>query len=173
MDRGEEGRRLQRIRERVGDVGQYLIEVDTDGTRLIRDDGDGDTTLICEFAGRSDASIADIEFLAGAADDVRFLLGLIDRAVAAIRLFTGTAPPPTVDRNYAAECAIKCGEPAFAKYLEERHGLARPLTKDRVAARVRSVLAISSRAELNADAKAAARWRMLKSNFEDWKRGRI
>ncbi|PRX09998.1 UNVERIFIED_ORG: hypothetical protein BCL66_105184 [Martelella mediterranea] len=73
-------------------------------------------------------------------------------------------------KNYAAECAIKCSEPAFKAFMEARHALARPLTDDRVAARVRSVLAISSRTELNTNNKAAARWRGMVKNFENWRK---
>lgn len=75
-------------------------------------------------------------------------------------------------KNYAAECAMKCSEPAFKAFMEARHALARPLTDDRVAARVRSVLAISSRTELNTSNQAAARWRDMVQNFENWRKQR-
>ena len=73
-------------------------------------------------------------------------------------------------KNYAAECAMKCSEPAFKAFMEDRHALARPLTDDRVAARVRSVLAISSRTELNTSNEAAARWREMVKDFDAWRR---
>ena len=73
-------------------------------------------------------------------------------------------------KNYAAECAMKCSEPAFKAFMEARHALTRPLTDDRVAARVRSVLAISSRTELNISNEAAARWRYLVKDFDAWRR---
>lgn len=73
-------------------------------------------------------------------------------------------------KDYAAECAMKCAEPAFLKYLEERHGLTRPLTPDRAATRVKSLLAIKSRKDLNTDPAAADRWKALRKDFEDWRR---
>lgn len=73
-------------------------------------------------------------------------------------------------KDFAAECSMKCAEPAFKKYLEERHGLEAPLTNDRAATRVRSVLAISSRRELNEDPAAAERWKQLRSDFDAWRR---
>ncbi len=75
-------------------------------------------------------------------------------------------------KNYAAECAMKCSEPAFKAFMEARHALSRPLTDDRVAARVRSVLAISSRTELNTSNEAAARWREMVKDFENWRKQR-
>ena len=79
----------------------------------------------------------------------------------------GKAPEP---KQYAAECAMKCGEPAFLKFLEERHNLQRPLTKDRAATKVRSILNIKSRRELDSDQDAAARWRSLVNAFDAWRR---
>ncbi len=73
-------------------------------------------------------------------------------------------------KQYAAECAMKCSEPAFLKFLEERHGLQRPLTKDRAATKVRSILNISSRRDLDENQDAAARWRSLVNAFDAWRR---
>lgn len=73
-------------------------------------------------------------------------------------------------KDFAAECSMKCAEPAFKKYLEERHGLDAPLTSDRAATRVRSVLAISSRKELNDNPAAAERWKQLRADFDLWRR---
>ena len=73
-------------------------------------------------------------------------------------------------KNYAANCAILCAEPAFKKYLEERHGLERPLTDTKVETRVRSLLAISSRAELNTDPAAADRWLRLRDDYDAWRK---
>ncbi|WP_180901736.1 hypothetical protein [Martelella soudanensis] len=73
-------------------------------------------------------------------------------------------------KNYAAQCAMKCSEPAFKAFIEVRHALARPLTDERVAARVRSVLAISSRTDLNTSSEAAARWRAMVVDFDAWRK---
>lgn len=73
-------------------------------------------------------------------------------------------------KDYAAECAMKCTEPAFKKYMQERHGLDRPLTDHRVVTKLRSILNIRSRAELNNDPAAAARWQNLRADFDAWRR---
>ncbi len=73
-------------------------------------------------------------------------------------------------KDYAAECAMKCTEPAFMRFLTERHDLLQPATDKTAATRVRSVLAIGSRSELNTDPAAAARWREMVKEFERWRR---
>ncbi len=73
-------------------------------------------------------------------------------------------------KDYAAECAMKCAEPAFMRFLIERHDLPPPATDKTAATRVRSVLAVSSRSQLNTDPAAAARWRGMVQEFDAWRR---
>lgn len=73
-------------------------------------------------------------------------------------------------KDFAAQCAMLCERGDFARYLSERHGL-EATDKERVAARVRSVLAIASRAELNTNPAAAARWQALRADFDAWRKG--
>ena len=73
-------------------------------------------------------------------------------------------------KNYAAEAAIKCGEPAFRRFLAERHGLVQD-NDDAAAACLRAALGIASRKLLNTDPEAAARWREMRRAFENWGRG--
>lgn len=97
-----------------------------------------------------------------------FLLQLAFDEIVRLRRSSGQrAEKP---KDFAAECSMKCAEPAFKKYLEERRGLAAPLTNDRAATRVRSILAISSRKELNEDTAAAERWKQLRADFDLWRR---
>jgi hypothetical protein len=65
---------------------------------------------------------------------------------------------------------MKCGAPAFRAFLEEAHGLERPLSPERVATKVRSMLGVTSRAELNNGGQAAERWKALRGEFEAWRR---
>ncbi|WP_052699889.1 hypothetical protein [Martelella endophytica] len=73
-------------------------------------------------------------------------------------------------KDYAAECAMKCTEPAFMRFLIERHDLPHPATDRTAVTRVRSVLAITSRSELNTDPATAARWREMVNEYEIWRR---
>ncbi|WP_052699901.1 hypothetical protein [Martelella endophytica] len=73
-------------------------------------------------------------------------------------------------KDYAAECAMKCTEPAFIRFLIEQHDLPHPATDRTAATRVLSVLAITSRSRLNTDPAAAARWRQMVTDFELWRK---
>ncbi|RWC25889.1 MAG: hypothetical protein EOS27_26930 [Mesorhizobium sp.] len=125
------------------------------------------------------ASVDEIDFVCNAPDTVRFLLRLLDGAFREIRRLAGKPPhrnqaagePAASDaKNFAAECGMKCGEPAFMVFLEERHGLERPLTPERVAQKVRSLLGVTSRKQLNDGGKAGEAWKALRGSFADWKK---
>lgn len=75
-------------------------------------------------------------------------------------------------KDYAAEAAMKCAEPAFKRFLMECHGLQSPATDDRTAQKLRSLLGVTSRRELNESTAAAARWRSLRTAFDGWRRAR-
>ncbi|BAB54379.1 hypothetical protein [Mesorhizobium japonicum] len=131
----------------------------------------------CVLARFSDATVEEIEFACNAPDAVRFLIDLLRRAFDEIRLLRGDPPvsnpkaePPAASepKNYAAECAMKCQEPAFKVFLEERHGLERPLTNERAAQKVRSLLGVTSRKELNEGGRAGDAWKDLRASFAAW-----
>lgn len=83
--------------------------------------------------------------------------------------------------NYAAECAIKCGEPLFRAFLRSRPRVMALSTvpgnpwvfvrsKEDAAIAVRFLVDIDSRRELNTDNEAAMRWRELAADFDLWQR---
>lgn len=74
-------------------------------------------------------------------------------------------------KDYAAQCAMLCERHDFGRYMMERHDLESASDRERVASRVRSVLNIAYRSELNTNAKAGERWLSLHRDFENWKRG--
>ncbi|TPN79978.1 hypothetical protein [Mesorhizobium sp. B1-1-2] len=136
------------------------------------------------------ASADEIAFACEAPDTVRFLLRLLDEAFAKIRELSSAsraagapagralprsgvrpaAGPPEASnpRNFAAECAMKCQEPAFKVFLHEAHGLERPLTDERVVQKVRSLLGVQSRNELNDGGRAGEAWKALRAAFAAW-----
>lgn len=121
------------------------------------------------------ASEDEIAFVCHATDDVGFLLGLVDRAIERFKPKPDCSPArgdpaPAGPKNFAAECAMKCDEPAFRVFLEERHGLERPLTEDRVAQKVRGLLGVTSRKELNDGGQSAERWKALRADYDAWRR---
>lgn len=119
------------------------------------------------------ATAEEIELVVEAPRLLRVMLGMLDRAIETIRPRKDNPPagePHTDPKNYAAEAAMKCQEPAFMVFLEERHGLERPPTAEKAAQKLRSLLGVSSRKNLNIDAQAAERWKALRGEFEAWKR---
>jgi len=118
------------------------------------------------------AAVEEIDFACDAPDVVAFLLRLLDAAFAEVRRLKDvpTEPPRNTGKDYAAECAMKCAEPAFRAFLGECHGLERPWTDVRVAQRVRGLLGVTSRAELNHGGDAVERWKSLRDAFAAWRR---
>lgn len=72
--------------------------------------------------------------------------------------------------DFARECAMKCDDTLFRRFLEESHALKAAATMPEIATRVRSILAIRSRSELNTDRDAAARWVSLRAEFDAWRK---
>lgn len=117
------------------------------------------------------ASDDEIEFACNAPDVVAFLLRLLDASFAEVRRLKGAPEPPRdTAKDYAAECAMKCAEPAFRVFLGACHGLERPWSDERVAQRVRGLLGVTSRAELNHGGDAVERWKSLRDAFAAWRR---
>lgn len=176
VDRQAEARRLHAIRGQLASLGakEWQLVAEGDAMRVDAVGDDGTRVHVITFEGI--ATPDEMQFCADVVTNVRFLLGLIDRAMGRIRALQ---PPPAGrgepkpdegrPRDFAAEAAMKCSEPAFKTFMEERHRLERPLTDDRTAQRLRSVLGITSRAELNRDERAAAAWRALRDEFKAWR----
>ncbi len=169
--------RLKAIKAAVDALGP------TDWTRahddigaLIEARGDfGERYLLCRFGDM--ATVEEVEFVCDAPETVRFLIDLLRLAFDEIRELRGEPPlknkpagePAQRDvKNFATECALKCQDARFKVYLSERHGLERPLTDDRVAQKVRSILNVTSRKELNDGGKAADAWKALRADFAAW-----
>jgi hypothetical protein len=167
--------RLSSIREQLAAIdGEWVLASARlpDGNDRVFIETIGPMGELSEIASfHPDASTEEMQFAASAPQHVRFLLGLIDRAITKAR--GGKPPPPEPEKqrkDYAAEAAMKCAEPAFKKFLMDRHGLESPASDERTAQKLRSVLGVTSRAELNHDAMAASRWKALRGDFENWRR---
>lgn len=190
--------RLQAIRDDLAAIapGHWTLGADGDGMLVEGRAEMGELVLLARFSAQ--ASADEARFMADAVENVRFLVGLVDRAIKAAKRGSpngahgeracgpasaraGETSPgarsgarPTGGerevKDFAAEAAMKCAEPAFKAFMEERHGLERPLTDERVAQRLRSLLGIDSRARLNDDAAAADRWKALRADFQAWRK---
>lgn len=165
--------RLKSIRSKLAALGnvQWFMSVDDRGTFLEVKNSNGELNEVARF--HSGALPEEVEFVTSAPYMVSFLLQLVDRAIASARKVQrqhSSNQGSDRSKNFAAEAAMKCEDPAFKVYMEECHQLERPLTNERMAHKLRSVLAISSRKELNDNKEAAERWRALKADFDAWKR---
>lgn len=166
--------RLQNIRASLAAIepGRWTLAADDEGMFVEAASPMGELLPMARF--HPGATSEEMIFVSEAPENIRFLLGLVDRAVRAMRAGREPAPPPAdqapVGKDYAAEAAMKCQEPAFKKFLEEKHGLERPLTDERAAQRLRGLLGVTSRRELNQSAAAAERWQRLRDEFQAWRR---
>ncbi|NOV15912.1 hypothetical protein E5S70_07405 [Ensifer adhaerens] len=165
-------KRLDAIRSRLELASNaWGINADDQGTHLLAGEGGKEVIAIVPTA----ANLDDRELVLRAPDDLRWMTErygkLAERLRAAERELARLQPPRSEPKNYATECAMKCHEPAFRVFIQEQHGLdEKPLTDERVATRVRSILNIGSRADLNTNRAAAARWRELVKAYDAWRR---
>lgn len=193
--------RLAQIRRQLDAIapGNWSLVADPEGMFVEAEGPMGELSPVLRF--NAGASSDEMQFAANAPYTVRFLLGLVDRAISfASRVAprpadadppagraivpdarSGLRPvagrrhdnPPAGEpqfKDFAAECAMKCQEPAFKAFLEDRHGLERPLTDSKVAQKVRSLCGVTSRAELNDGGRAADAWKQLRGEFADWRK---
>ena len=171
MTQVSERQRVEQIRARVAALGgaDWSLAADGDGMLLesvAPEIGASGTARVTLARFGEHATGEEMELAARAPADLTFLIGLFDRAVKALR-----PPPAKPAKNHAAEAAIKAGDWYFQRFLAERHQLLPPLTAERATQRLRSVLGVTSRKELNVSGSvAAARWVRLRDEFEAWRR---
>jgi hypothetical protein len=126
---------------------------------------DGDFSDVLVFA--DNAFIEDRELVQHAYGDLLWLLDRYDLVVGKLRaLQTGIGK--RVEKNpYARACAILCGKRTFRQFLTSEYGLDAP-DDERVKTKVRFILNIQSRKELDTDEAARERWFSLVRQFEGW-----
>lgn len=180
-DRAAEMTRFQTICAKLDAVGWLRV----DGELVVASSEIGEPAVVARFT--SFATDMDRALIGDAVDDLRFMAGLVWRAISVTRpAQQQSANPDPWDemrrerapgraarpdpKDYAAQAAMCCGQPAFLAFLRDMHGLEVPLTAERAAQKVRSLCGVSSRAEFNTDGKAADAWRALNGAFEAWKR---
>jgi hypothetical protein len=66
------------------------------------------------------------------------------------------------------QCALRCDDGRFGRYLEDIWGPAFDESGHDVAATVRAILRVKSRSELSTSHEAANHWRRLETNFQQW-----
>ncbi len=161
---------LRKIRDKLAalDGAEWRLCCDSDAKFVEALTPQGELNKIATF--HPGATFDEIEFIVGAPFMVTFMLDLVDRAIVALRQGAPRQSAQGRAQNFAAEAAMKCEDAAFKVFLEQCHGLERPLTADRAAEKLRSILKIQSRKQLNDNAAAADRWRDLRRSFEAWRK---
>lgn len=167
-------RRLRAIRTRHAETAEMSFGFFGGATVLWCDPQTGQFEPTAEFA--ADVPREQIEYLGSAYADIGFLLNLIDRSFQEIERLKqrqpATAPPALINRNYATQAAIKCGEPLYIRYLEQGHSLEPGAGTEAIEAAQRAAVRIQSKKELNTDAAAQQRWLAHCRDFEAWRQGR-
>lgn len=163
--------RLDSIRTRLASASPAW-EIVIGDSIAVRAGEAGDLPEVLTFA--RDVFIDDRELITHAHEDIAWLLSAYDRL--ATRYREALAEIRRIDqaqktKDFAAECAMQSSRQAFRMFLRERHAL-EATDDERVNARVRSILAIQSRAELNTDESARQRWFSLRAEFRKWQEGR-
>lgn len=174
--------RLRAVRASIAAIepGEWTNVHDATGYFIEARGPMGELMPVCRFDAM--ATPDEMGFVTDAPATVRFLLRLLDRAWARLREVDPAlrerrhqrdeprGEPQAGPKDFAAEASMKCSEPAFLAFLEEVHGLERPLTPDRAAQKLRSICGVTSRKELNEGGRAADAWRALRDDFQAWKR---
>lgn len=153
------------------------------GWQAFRNFEDGRTEILVEGDTGSDArpilllteeiSFADREFVArgpqmlrAALSAGRYLKDLVKHQEDEIRRLKGEPDPNAKKFSHARQCAWFCTKQDFQQWLRDVHG-ADISDLQRVETRVRSMLMVESRAELDTNPEAAIRWQKMRKDFEE------
>lgn len=187
MDRAADTARLAAVRRRVSalDGGGWMLSADGEATMLDARGRDGSLVTIARFERL--VSLEEMEIAAAAPDDLRFLLSLVDRAIRFASRAAGSPAGRADEResglpasrddcrvgtrqpDHTTEAAMLCGDAAFKRFLLDCHGLEPPASDERAAQRLRGLLGVTSRREINQSDAARERWLALREDFRKWK----
>lgn len=153
------------------------------GWQSFRNFEDGRTEILVEGDTGADArpillltdeiSYADREFvirapqmLRAALSAGRYLKDLVKQQEAEISRLKGEPDPDAKKFSPARQCGMYCGRADFQAWLRDIHG-ADIADAQRIATHVRNMLMVKTRAELDTNEEAAARWQSLLKSFKE------
>lgn len=112
----------------------------------------------------------DIALLTEFYPGFRFLLTLVRSLRRRLDTYEPPASPEPPAKPYspAQNCGKYCNDQAFQRWLHEVHGLDHPWDSHRAATKVRSLLGIDSRTDLDTNPEAAERWHAMRGIFKEW-----
>lgn len=166
--------RLALIADRCfGDT--WSVDTDGDQIHILTKRSTGERTVICTIY--PDALPDEVALITGALENTVLFLTLRQRAINALR--SGQQQPNhgqqqdrLRDRNYAANAAILCAEPDFHRFLEMKDTEGAIYDAKQADAALKRVLRITSKTQLNREARAQTAFIDLRSDFEAYKRKR-
>lgn len=164
--------RLADIAERMAQ-DRWGMVADGDNMRVTSFRGEGEEVTICILT--SAALPDEIDLIAGALDDLRLFARSRARASEAFRALreqvAGGGAPRLREGDFAANAAMLCGERTFQRFLEETGADGAVRDKDAADKRLKALLGITSKRQLNDDLAAQAGWIDLRSRYQAWMRG--
>jgi hypothetical protein len=174
VDRDKEKRKLQHLQEianrMAGDV--WHMEADGDGIHLISQRATGEEVRILTLY--PDASADEQDLVAGALDHLFLFLGFFGRAVEKVRELREQLARLTTKKraeNFGFQAKSLCEKTAFWRFLEGKGAGGRIASAQAADTRMKFLLNIKSKSELNDDLVARERFQKLRSDFYSWQRG--
>ncbi|SMD18200.1 hypothetical protein [Rhizobium sp. RU36D] len=171
-DREQERRRLRQLRQYREALAGFTweVEADSSGTHLMAWRKSGDLDRVATI--HPCASPDEIEVLCRALETLGFALDLIDRAAARIRELAPKPQPAEKPKrdNLGFTAKSLCEQPLFRRFLETRGDGSVP-DADAADARLKELLKIKSKGEIDRDPAVKAAFQQLRNDFWLWKRG--
>lgn len=174
MSREEEGHRLRCLRAREDRMRDDEWVLDTDGRNhhLWVRRYSGEQVHVCTI--HAEALEDERELIGHALGNIRFLLSLVERASQRIRALQGEEHRREAKaraENFGFLAKSLCETRAFWRFLEEK-GPGGPVGSATAAeTRLKGILAIQSKAELNSDSAKRQGFLDLRGEFQAWRRG--
>jgi hypothetical protein len=153
----------------------WFADADAGQVHIIAKRSSGEQVVLATIY--ADALPGEVELISGALENTVMFLELRDRAIVALR--SGQQQPNQGqqqdrlrDRNYAANAAILCADPDFQRFLEMKDTDGAIYSAEHADKALKRVLRITSKTQLNREARAQTAFTDLRSDFEAFKRKR-
>jgi hypothetical protein len=173
----------KRAREKVAINRLRAIAERRTGDIWTVEDRGGALRVIVRRSTGDDAHVATIhlgaldderDLMCGALGNLLLFLRLFDRAATTVRDLRGKLERGQAQankKNYSAQAAMLLSDRAFQRFLEGK-GAGGPVRDNGAAdTRLKSLLAISSKSQINTVERARAAFLALRGEFDAWKRG--
>ncbi len=164
--------RLVRLRAMAAQLAgdMWTLEASDGRTRVVTRRSTGERELLCTV--HADALPHEYELITGAFDLLVLFLDLQDRAAAKVRdLMADLERTRRKETPISSKAAMLCQDDRFQRFLEGK-GAGGPVPDKQAAdTRLKSLLAISSKTQLDEPGEAQKQYFRLLDDFRAWKSG--